>query len=307
MARKTLNAYSAMEAGQGADIGQHIPVMRTLQKSLRAIEEVDANLIDDWGPADRLDEDVTAVTPEDADDTFEHLKGLIREHGQQVPVLLRPSKHKDGRFEIIYGRRRVRACRELGIRVKANIQEMDDDTALMAKGLENAGRRGLSFYEKARFAEEIAEQKYTAAQVGSVLGVDRTAIQHFRRVTKSVPRRVGAMIGAAPNSGRPKWSKLAEAFEKGQVTTDNALAILDQMENLTSDQRLDALLKDITKRGAAPRVSNERSPLKGVTIKSGQGISVSVKKGAFADWLDKNLDEVLRKAHQEFEATGKEE
>ncbi|MFV1591137.1 plasmid partitioning protein RepB [Phaeobacter sp. JH20_36] len=307
MARKTLNAYTAMEAGQGADIGQHIPVMRTLQKSLRAIEEIDPDLIDDWGPIDRLDEGVTAVTPEETENSFEHLRDLIREHGQQVPVLLRPSKSNTGRFEIIFGRRRLRACRDLGIHVKANIQEMDDDTALMAKGLENAGRRGLSFYEKARFAEEIAEQDYTAAQVGSVLGVDRTAIQHFRRVTKAVPRGVGVMIGAAPGSGRPKWIKLAEAFEKGQVTTEHALVQLNQMADLTSDQRLDALLKDVAKRGAAHRVSNERSPLKGVTIKSGQGVSVSVKKGAFADWLDRNLDEVLRKAHQEFKATSKTE
>ncbi|UWQ77385.1 hypothetical protein [Leisingera sp. M658] len=50
---------------------------------------------------------------------------------------------------------------------------------------------------------------------------------------------------------------------------------LNQMVELTSDQRLDALLKEIAKRGAQPRVSNERSPVKGVKIRTGQGISVT--------------------------------
>ena len=51
-----------------------------------------------------------------------------------MPVLVRPSKKKPGRFEVIYGRRRVKACLELKISVRANVQEMDDETALMAKG-----------------------------------------------------------------------------------------------------------------------------------------------------------------------------
>lgn len=307
MARKTLNAYNAVQAGQGDQLDQHIPVMKALQKSLRVIEEIDPDVVDDWGPIDRLEEGVTAVTPDDDEDSFETLKGLIKEHGQIVPVLLRPSPKTQGRFEIIYGRRRLRACKELGKKVRANIQEMDDSTALMAKGLENAARRGLSFYEKALFAEEIEAQNYPAAKIGDVLGVSRSAVQHLLKVTRAVPRNVGVQIGAAPGAGRPKWHKLAEAFEGKAVSEEQATKMLDHMDGLTSDQRLDRLLKEISKRGAQSRVAKERSPMQGVKIKTGQGINLSVQKGPFADWLDQHLDEVLRKAHEEFEATGKEE
>ncbi|WP_298822595.1 plasmid partitioning protein RepB [uncultured Roseibium sp.] len=306
MARKVLNAYEAVKTGQGAAIKAEIPVMRTFENSLQAIRDLDPNLIDDWGPADRLEEDVTAVTPED-ESSFETLRNTIKEHGQQVPILVRPSKGKPGRFEIIYGRRRVKACLELDTSVRANVQEMDDETALMAKGLENAARRGLSFYEKALFAAEILSQGKTTKRVGEVLGVSRNAVSQLSRAANVVPRKVGVKIGPAPGSGRPKWFQLADAFEAKKVTEKQALSILNKMEDLASDQRLDQLLKEIAKRGAAPRVRKERSPVAGVTVKSGQGISISIKKGAFATWLDEHLDEVLKKAHNEFEAmNGKE-
>ncbi|WP_120632632.1 plasmid partitioning protein RepB [Ruegeria sp. EL01] len=306
MARKVLNAYEAVKKGQGEAIKAEIPVMRAFESSLQAIRDLDPGLIDDWGPADRLEEDVTAVTLED-DGSFEVLKNSIKEQGQQVPALVRPSKSKPGRFEVIYGRRRVKACADLEISVRANVQEMDDETALMAKGLENAARRGLSFYEKALFAAEILSQGKTTKKVGEVLGVSRNAVSQLSRASKVVPRSVGVKIGPAPASGRPKWFQLADAFEAGKLTEKHALVTLSKLEHLTSDQRLDQLIKETLKRGAAPRVNQERSPIPGVTVKSGQGINIVVKKGAFANWLDEHLDEVLKKAHGEFEATSRKE
>lgn len=306
MARKILNHYPVSTEGQGEERKVHFPVLDVLETSLSAPRELDPSAIDDWGPVDRLDEGVTAVTPEPGDGSLASLMESISTSGQRLPILVRPSKKNRNRFEVIYGRRRLRACRELGVSVKAYIQEMDDHTALLEKGIENTNRRDLSFYEKALFAENIADQFQKAADLAEILGTNRATVQHLKRVTRSVPNPVGQLIGPAPSRGRRHWFQLAEAFEAKSITAERATELLNQMADLTSDQRLDALLKEIAKRGAAPRVSNERSPVKGVTIKSGQGISVSVKKGAFADWLDKNLDEVLRKAHQEFEATGKD-
>ncbi|UWQ77384.1 ParB/RepB/Spo0J family partition protein [Leisingera sp. M658] len=198
MARKILNHYEAPSEGQEEERKVHFPVLDVLERSLSAIRELDPELIQDWGPADRLEEGVTAVTPPDDDTTFEQLKETIRENGQQVPILVRPSKQSPGQFEVIYGRRRLRACRELGTRVKANVQEMDDATALMAKGLENANRRGLSFYEKALFAEQIIKEGNTAAKAGEAIGVTRTAVMNLTRITKAVPRGVGIMIDLPP-------------------------------------------------------------------------------------------------------------
>ncbi|MFV1527616.1 plasmid partitioning protein RepB [Phaeobacter sp. JH209A] len=305
MARNRLNAYDALAAGQGAKSQTHFPVLDVLESSLSAIRDIDPKLIDEWGPTDRMDEGETAVSPAAGDNTFESLKDNIAAIGQQVPVLVRPSAKSKERFEIIFGRRRLRACRELGIAVKANVQALDDQTALLAKAVENANRRDLSFYEKALFADGIAKQYSTATEIGDAIGVSRHTVQHLKKVTSAVPKEVGYLIGPAPNRGRRQWFQLVDAFTNGGATKQRATAFLEGVGELSSDERLDALISELTEK-AKPQ-SASREPIKGVSIKAGQGVSMKVTKGPFADWLNNHLDDLLTRAHEEFKATSKTE
>ncbi|MGJ8623421.1 MAG: plasmid partitioning protein RepB [Yoonia sp.] len=282
------------------------PALGALQGSLSAIRELDPSLIDDWGPKDRLD-GFTAVNSDDDGDGFETLKSSIKDGGQQVPILVRRAG-TEGRFEIIYGRRRLRACRDLGLKVRANVQDLDDATALLAKGLENAARRNLSFYEKARFAAVIQVAGHNTKTVRQVLSLSASGLSHLTKVTDNIPDDVGDQIGAAPKSGRPKWTALAEAFGTKKINASSAFAILSKMgAELSSDDRLEQLLKEITRRGARPSEGREVTPIAGVTIKSGRAtIAMSIKRAgenaAFAEWLDRELEDIIKKSYQEFTA-----
>lgn len=286
------------------------PALGALQGSLAAIREIDPDLIDDWGPTDRLDE-FTAVNSEDEGESFDVLKNSIQHNGQQVPILVRRAKF-EGRYEAIYGRRRLRVCQELGIKVRANVQDIDDQTALLAKGLENAARRNLSFYEKARFAEAILEAGHATSTVRQVLSLSASGLSHLAKVTQNVPVMVGDRIGAAPKSGRPKWTALAEHFISKKLTGKAAVSFLQNCgREVSSDDRLEALLKYASKRG--PRQSNRTSeitPVEGVTIKTGSGsVSMSVKKSGanakFAEWLDGKLAEIIKRSYAEFTAVNR--
>lgn len=318
MARKSLQEMSGIAstiARSGTKSADKVaktsaPALGALQGSLAAIREIDPNLIDDWGPVDRLDE-FTAVNSEDDGEGFDALKSSIQDGGQQVPILVRKAK-SEGRFEAIYGRRRLRACRELGIKVRANVQDIDDQTALLAKGLENAARRNLSFYEKARFAEAILEAGHATPTVRQVLSLSASGLSHLMKVTQNVPVKVGDLIGAAPKSGRPKWTALAELFISKKLTEKAAVSVLQKCgEEVSSDDRLDRLLKEASKRGARHgRGSSEVTPVEGVTIKTGRGaISMSAKKSGanakFAEWLDDNLAEIIKRSYAEFTAVNR--
>ncbi|WP_244263130.1 plasmid partitioning protein RepB [Sulfitobacter indolifex] len=280
--------------------------MGALQGSLSAIRELDPSLIDDWGPKDRLD-GFTAVNSEDDGDGFETLRSSIKDDGQQVPILVRRAG-TEGRFEIIYGRRRLQACRELGLKVRANVQDLDDATALLAKGLENAARRNLSFYEKARFAAVIRAAGHDTKTIRQVLSLSASGLSHLTKVTDNIPDDVGDQIGAAPKSGRPKWTALAEAFASKKVNAASSFAILSKLNaELSSDDRLEQLMREITQRGARPSEGREATPVPGVTIKSGRGsIAMSIKRAgenaAFAEWLDRELEGIIKKSYQEFTA-----
>lgn len=320
MARKSLSDMSGIAnaiARSGSTSSNKVakpsaPALGALQGSLAAIREIDPKLVDDWGPADRLAE-FTAVNSDEDDDSFEALKKSIMDGGQQVPILVRRGA-SDGRYEAIYGRRRLRACRELGVPVRANIQDMDDATALLAKGLENAARRNLSFYEKARFAEAILEAGHDTSTVKQVLNLSASGLSHLTKVTQSVPKKIGDIVGAAPKSGRPKWTGLADLFIAKKLTEKAAVDVLASISSdASSDERLDVLLKEAVKRSARQSAApTEISPLEGITIKTSKGsLSMTVKKagesGKFAHWLDENLAEIIKKSYAEFTAVNRQD
>ncbi len=318
MARKSLSDMSGIAktiAKSGASASPNAsdsagrssaPALGALQGSLTAIRELDPSQIDDWGPQDRLD-GFTTVNSEDDADSLDALKVSISEGGQQVPILVRRSG-PSGRFQVIYGRRRLQACRALGIKVRANVQDLDDAAALLAKGLENAARRNLSFYEKARFAAVIRKAGHSTAVLRKVLNLSAPGLSHLTKVTDAVPQPVGDAIGAAPKSGRPKWTALADAFLAKKITETAAVAYLGTLSNdVTSDDRLDLLLKEITRRGTRADPPSTKTPVDGVTIKSGSGsVAVTVKRSgssaAFADWLDGRLEEMIKTSYAEFTA-----
>lgn len=82
------------------------------QVSAQAAQDVDVNEIGDSEIADRFD------VSEGLDDLIES----IRTSGQQLPALLRYRRGPGPRYEVVYGRRRIAACRVLGIKVKAYVR-----------------------------------------------------------------------------------------------------------------------------------------------------------------------------------------
>lgn len=274
----------------------------SVRAGLGGIQDIDTSLILPWGPQDRLE--LTAVNT--ADDEVFDLAESIKESGQQVPVLLRPAVQQDGRFEVVYGRRRILACQQLGLSVKALIRTLDDGQALIAKGLENASRQDLSFYERARFAQAILDQGHTREAAQKALSISKNTLSQLERIARLIPDRVGVSIGSAPGSGRPKWMALASEFERGAIAEDDTLRLLAGLsETVGSDARLQAVIDSLGKRGAKEARAAERSLHGGTVVKSTKSsISMTVKRAGdskdFADWLDDNIDGLIEKSYQSF-------
>lgn len=273
----------------------------SVRAGLGGIQEIDAKLILPWGPPDRMDPELTAVNSDSMPASIEDLANSISLSGQQVPVLLRPSIKYDGKFEVIYGRRRILACRQLGIPVKALIRTLDDTEALMAKGLENASRADLSFYERARFAKAILEQGYDRPSACQALSVSKNTLSQLERITRLIPDTVGDAIGSAPETGRPKWMSLATMFDAGQIKEAESLKILEQCPNeMTSDERLSFIIKSIPSAKVPLKTSSNELGLEEVgrmTISS-NAIKIELSKEhrvAFKAFLAVEMKELLKK------------
>ena len=316
MGKNKTGIMAAITAAAENSTDTHDRAQRTLPRgtigSVRAglggIQDIDTSLVLPWGPKDRLDGELTDVNSDKAVKAVQELMDSIASAGQQVPILLRPSAEKDGYFEVIYGRRRIIACRQLGIPVKALIRTMGDAEALRAKGLENASRTELSYYERARFAQAIHEQGYSRTDICQALAISKNTLSQFERITRLIPTAVGDSIGIAPGAGRPKWMKLARAFEITHLDETSALNVLASYPpDISSDARLDALLKESSDHRTGAHNFEDRQPLEGVEIKSRQS-SVTlfvVKSGGsegFGNWLDHQLDALIMDAFERYQA-----
>ncbi|MCZ8158357.1 MAG: ParB/RepB/Spo0J family partition protein [Rhizobiaceae bacterium] len=104
-----------------------------------------------------------------SDDQFILLKALIEQtKGNVQPIGVRPNpdRGKGGQtYEVIYGHRRLRACRELGLKVKATIMALDDRDSVIQMNLENRGRSDLSAYEEALSMQQQLDEGIFANQV----------------------------------------------------------------------------------------------------------------------------------------------
>jgi ParB family chromosome partitioning protein len=150
-----------------------------------------------------------------ADDAaFQALKESLREHGQEVPILVRPHPGREGRFQAAYGHRRLRAARDLGLKVKAVVRDLNDRQHVVAQGVENSARRDLSFVERAMFAKALEDGGYERPVIMAALSIDKTELSKMISAARALPEAVARAIGPAPKAGRRRWLQLGEALQK---------------------------------------------------------------------------------------------
>jgi ParB family transcriptional regulator, chromosome partitioning protein len=200
-----------------------------LAASGERIVELAIDAIDPSFARDRIEVDAEAQ---------EALVASVREHGQQVPILVRPSPIAGGRYQIAYGHRRFRACAALGIPVRAVIRELDDSQLLVAQGQENSARKDLSFIERALFAATLEDRGFSRDVAMAALSTDKTELSKLISVVRNVPLDIIDAIGPAPKAGRTRWLGLAEKLKQAKAVSQvRTLVQQDHLKTLPSDER----------------------------------------------------------------------
>ncbi|MCV6597965.1 MAG: plasmid partitioning protein RepB [Mangrovicoccus sp.] len=265
----------------------------------RSISEIDPFAIDQGGLLDRIDDD-------DGDHTA--LMQSIREHGQQVPVLVRPHPETPGRYQIVYGRRRVRALRDLEQPVKAMIRDLDDRDLVIAQGQENSARKDLTFIEKANFARQMRDAGYDRKVICDALHVDKTQVSRMLSVVDAVSLDLIEAIGAAPSVGRDRWLGLAKLMAETDTPTDEAIGMANFVDAKTSDERFTGLVHALSLPMRRAKEA-QHSPMARGVLRSQAGVEVGRlqrKNGkitvtipeenaeGFDEWLIDNFDKIHR-------------
>lgn len=238
-----------------------------LEKTLASgyqVVELEPVLIDGSFVVDRL-----GVSEEDQNTLVEQ----IREHGQQVPILVRPNPAAPGRYQVAYGHRRLAAVKAIGISVRAVVRELSDEQLVVSQGQENNARTDLTFIERSFFASRLEERQFSRDVIMSALGVDKAALSRMISLVSRLPPKLIEAIGSAPGFGRARWADLADMI----VDEDKraiAVGLIDDPEfaTLSSDQRFQTIFDGVSVARSKARTSIWRTQagLKAVRISDGE-------------------------------------
>ena len=209
----------------------------------QTVIDLDPSVIDGSFVNDRM-----AIDPTD----LAQLADQIRDHGQQVPILVRPHPDSKGRFQVAYGHRRLAAIKQLGIKVRAVVRELSDDQLVVSQGQENNARTNLSYIERALFASGLESRDFTRDIIMSALGVDKAALSKMLIITRQVPLELITAIGPAPEIGRRRWLELAEHLIDRSADELIALLATEPLRRLSSDERFHRILHAVTKTNGLP-------------------------------------------------------
>jgi ParB family chromosome partitioning protein len=214
--------------------------------------------------------------------------------------MVRPHPDRDGRYQIVYGRRRLKALAELGRRVRAIVKPLTDQQLVVAQGQENSARTDLSFIEKALFAAKLEERGFDRETIMAALSVDKTGLSRLISSAVKIPRDIIEAIGPASRAGRDRWIELAARLEtKEPLATARRMIASDGFAVRDSDERFNAIFNAATpKKAKAPRPSiwkAEDGTRVAQIMEDARSLTVSIEKksaGAFGAYLVDALPEI---------------
>ena len=182
------------------------------------------------------------------------LKDSIKNSGLLQPITVR--KISNGKYEIVAGERRYRACRELGMENIPVIEmNVGDARGYELSVLENIQRENLNPIEEAESYLMLMEvYGYTQEKLSEKLGKTRSSVANKMRILQ-LPASVKEMV------------------KKGEISYGHARTLL----SLSDEKKIEAAAKEIINKGYSVRETERR-------------VKFLINKGNSSDALSGSLD-----------------
>ena len=163
------------------------------------------------------------------------LKDSIKNSGLLQPITVR--KISNGKYKIVAGERRYRACRELGMESIPVIEmNVGDAKGYELSVLENIQRENLNPIEEAESYLMLMEvYGYTQEKLSEKLGKTRSSVSNKMRILK-LPASVKEMV------------------KKGEISYGHARTLL----SLSDEKKIEAAAKEIINKGYSVRETERR-------------------------------------------------
>lgn len=162
-----------------------------------------------WAFADR---------PEDEAEHLVDVRESIREHGQIHPALARTCNDPSApgiKYEIVVGNVRMQACAALGIPLRLEVKDIDDQAAYLIMIHENEKRKGISDYARSKnLAKSLENGLFESKKALSDKANIAPSTLTYHLAFASLPDYIVEALGNMRNISLQMGYRLSQAVKK---------------------------------------------------------------------------------------------
>jgi len=207
-------------------------------------------------------------------ESLEELTNSIRKQGVIQPIIVRPSKSSEGKYEIIAGERRWLASQNAGLHeVPVVILDVDDVKSLEFAIVENVQRQDLNPIEEARGYQKLVDDfSYNQEKLSQFIGKSRSYIANSLRLL-SLPNEILLMV---------EQESLSAGHARSLINLNNSVEIAKKIIQKKLSVRQSEILvrqfRDKKIKLVSKKDSNILNLQKDLEEKTGLNVSINNKK-----------------------------
>jgi len=207
-------------------------------------------------------------------ENLEELTNSIKQQGVIQPIIVRPSKSSEGKYEIIAGERRWLASQNAGLHeVPVVILDVDDVKSLEFAIVENVQRQDLNAIEEAQGYQRLIDDfNYNQEKLSEFIGKSRSYIANSLRLL-SLPEEVLIMV---------QQGDLSAGHARSLVGLNNSADLAKQIiHKKLSVRQSEVLVRQVKNKNfklISKKDSNILDLQKNLEEKTGLNVSINNKK-----------------------------
>ena len=207
-------------------------------------------------------------------ESLEELTNSIKEQGIIQPIVVRPDKSSEGKYEIIAGERRWLAAQNAGLHeIPVVILNVDDLKSLEFAIVENVQRQDLNPIEEARGYQRLVEDfNYNQEKLSKFIGKSRSYIANSLRLL-SLPQEVHLMV---------EQGNLSAGHARSLIGLNNSVdiarKIIQKKLSVRQSEILARQFRDKKFKLISKKDSNVLAVQKDLEEKTGLSVSINNKK-----------------------------
>jgi ParB family chromosome partitioning protein len=207
-------------------------------------------------------------------ESLEELTNSIKSQGVIQPIVVRPDKLTEGKFEIIAGERRWLASQNAGLHeVPVVILDVNDAKSLEFAIVENVQRQDLNSIEEARgYQKLINDFNYNQEKLSQFIGKSRSYIANSLRLL-SLPKEILLMV---------ETGSLSAGHARSLIGLNNSIEIAKKiLQKKLSVRQAETLVKQFRNKKLkliSKKDTNILNLQKDLEEKTGLSVSINNKK-----------------------------